>query len=69
MIIRKTIGLPEKTWSSICNARFEMKLPTQNSSLEYLIGLGIKAHLGKRPIAQYNYQAKLKRKEKANAKR
>lgn len=26
-----------------------------------------KAHLGKRPIAQYNYQAKLKR--KANAKR
>lgn len=28
-----------------------------------------KAHLGKRPIAQYNYQAKLKRKERANAKR
>lgn len=28
-----------------------------------------KAHLGKRPIAQYNYQAKLKRKERRDAKR
>ena len=27
-----------------------------------------KAHLGKRPIAQYNYQAAQKRKERRNAK-
>lgn len=42
--------------------------PTRTLLAEADISLNTaKAHLGKRPIAQYNYQAKLKR--KANAKR
>lgn len=49
--------LPSKEW------------PTSQLLKEAGVSLNTaKAHLGKRPIAQYNYQAALKRKERRNAK-
>lgn len=46
----------------------EYTTPELLAEVDLVYNTAIK-YLGKRPIAQYNYQAKLKRKERANAKR
>lgn len=57
-LIRSRWPMPSKEWpTSVLLAEADISLNTA------------KAHLGKRPIAQYNFQAKLKRKARRDAKR
>lgn len=71
---KSAAGKKAVTLAAVGKIKDKWPLPSSEYSTKELLSIAdislntAKAHLGKRPIAQYNYAAKLKRKERRNAK-